>query len=401
MLIATLPTHARRLRVGVAIALIASVLMVPSVSAQDRTPPPLVTVATASIAPVVGRISVSGTLVARNEILIYPLISGFNISALNVDVGDYVHKGDVLAELNRQTLEAQLMQARAANTQAEAAVRQAASQINSAQASQIQAQAALERTNKLNASGNVTQVSVDQALAGARTAQAAVQAATDGQAVAQAQQAQAEAALRIAEFNLDHARILAPADGLISARSGQVGAIAAASGDPIYRLIVNGTLEVEAEVIETDLGQVTVGDSTELSVAGVGEVGGTVRLISPTVDPQTRLGTIRIGVPLQDSLRSGLFSSGWVTTQHHDGVTVPVTAVLTDADGTYVQLLDKDVITRRPVVTGLIWQNRREILSGLSAGDAVVAKAGAFFGNGDHVTPVSEPDAAAVAGAAQ
>ena len=257
----------------------------------------------------------------------------------------------------------------------------------SAQAALSQAEAALERSEQLQQQGTVSSA-LDEAIAAEQTARAAFAVATDGQTVAQAQFQQAAALRDVARLTLDQATIRAPADGLISARSGQVGAIATSGGEPIFKMISGGIIEIAVEVIETSLGQVEVGDTVDLNIAGIDQAAGVVRLIALTVDPVTWLGIVRIETDPTPRLRTGLFASGWIVTDQHDAVTVPATAVLMETGGSYVLAVVDGVLEKRPVTAGLIWQDRREILTGVIESDVVVAKAGAFFADGDRVTPV-------------
>lgn len=355
---------------------------------------PTVTVATATVAEIVNRVAVSGTLVPHTEILIYPQVSGYEIQAIHVEVGDTVREGDVLGTMNNETLAARLAQADAELAGTKAAVRQAASQIVSAQAALLQAEAALERSEQLQLRGAVSTSSLDEAVAAEQTARSALAVATEGQAVAEAQLSQADALRNVARLTLEQARIKAPADGMISARNGQIGAIATSSGEPVFRMISGGIIEIAAEVIETELGQIRTGDVVALDIAGIGAADGVVRLIAPTVDPVTRLGIVRIETPANPGLRTGLFASGWIVTDVHDALTVPTSAVLAETGGTYVLVVLDRVIEKRSVAAGLIWEDRREILTGLMPGEVVVAKAGAFFGDGDQVTPVDPTQAA-------
>jgi HlyD family secretion protein len=353
-----------------------------------------VTVTTATMTPMVAQVPVSGTLVPREEVLIYPQVNGFIIDALTVDVGDVVAAGDVLATLNTDTLAAQRTQAEAEFARAEASVGQAQSQITSANAMATRAAATLNRAQQLQEAGTATQATLDQALADSQSADATAASALDGLAVARAQLQQAQAQLDIAVLNLERATLRSPVAGLVSARNGQIGAIAASGGEPIFRIITGGVVEVEAEVIETALGQISAGDPAVLTIAGVGEMAGTVRRISPTVDPVSRLGTIRIEMANPGALRSGVYAGGWIIIEDRVALSVPTSAVLTDPSGTYVLVVNDGVLEKRPVVAGLIWQDRREIVSGLDDGTVVVAKAGAFFGDGDRVNPLPEAPAA-------
>ena len=353
-----------------------------------------VTVTRVAPAQMIGRVALSGTLVPNQEVLIYPQVNGSTIDALNVDVGDVVSAGDVLATLNDRTLAAQRAQAQAEFARAQASVSQAQSQIASATATPTRNTTTLARTQRLYDAGTATQSALDQALADAQTAEAALASASDGLAVATAQLQQAQAQLDIAELNLERATLRAPVDGLISARNGQIGAIAASGGEPIFRIITDGKVEVEAEIIETALGQITIEDEAQLNIAGVGDVSGTVRRISPIVDPVTRLGTIRIETDNQIGLRSGLFASGWIITEERTSLAIPTSALLTDTGGNFVLVVTDGVIEKRPVTAGLIWNNLREILDGLAESDAVVAKAGAFFADGDRNNPIFADEAA-------
>jgi len=351
---------------------------------------PSVTVAIATQAEVVNRVSISGTLEPYREVLVYPLVTGFPIEALMVDVGAEVAKGDTLAQLNVDTLNAQLSQAKAEFARAEAGVRQAQSQITSAKASAAQARSVLERNQQLDRSGNVTQAALDQAVANSQTADAAVASAEDGLEVARAQVLQAQAQLDIAQLDLDHATIKAPTAGIISARNAQVGAIASSSAEPLFRMIQDGVIEVQADVIETELAQISVGDPAQLEIPGAGTFEGTVRLVAPTVDATNRLGDVRVSLEGSNMLRTGLFAGGWIITDRHEGLTVPTTAILTDAKGDYLLEVQDNTLIRRDVTAGFIWNDIREVISGLDDGAVVVARASAFFSDGDRVNPVPQ-----------
>ena len=375
-------------------ALLLALLPLAAPAQEAAAPLPRVTVEAVAVEPVEARVSVSGTLVAREEVLVAPQVAGFPVEALLHDVGDRVAAGEVMARLDDRTLRAQLAQAEAELARAEAAGDQARSQIDSARATADEAGRALERSRRLLASGTTTQTVVDQANASDLTARAALQAAEDGAAVAEAQVAQARAARDIAALNLRNAVIRAPVAGVVSERAGRVGALAGADGAPLFRIIEGGAVEVEAEVIETELGAMAEGQEAEMRVAGLGAAAGAVRRVSPTVDPLTRLGTVRIALEA-DGLRPGLFASGWVVTARRDAPTVPISAVLTDAGGDHVLALEgEDTLARRDVVAGLVSGDRREIVDGLAPGDRVVARAGGFFAAGDRIVPVAAEEAA-------
>lgn len=383
-------------RRSICAALLGLVLALPALPAMAQTAgaaaqpepsaeAPLVTLAKAERGPVQARVPVSGSLVARQAVQVHANVAGYEITQIAAEVGDSVKAGAVLAQLSDETLEAQLAQAEAEYQRAEAGIRQAESQIASAEATATEAASALERTRSLRRSGNASQAVLDQAVATEASARAAAASASDGLGVARAALAQADAARRIARLNLGHARITAPVDGVVVARTAELGAISGTGGDALFTLIAAGEIELAADVIETALAQLTPGDAALIDVAGLGPVAGRLRLAPASVDPVTRLGTARVALDPDPRLRLGLFASGWIVTDRREALTVPLSAILADEQGERVQVVKDGVIETRPVKAGLIWQDRREIIEGLREGEQVVARAGAFFRSGDRV----------------
>ena len=346
---------------------------------------PLVTLARAERSQIEARVPVSGSLVARRQVQIHANVTGHEIKGILVDVGDRVKTGDVLAWLSDDVLSAQFAQASAEYDRAGAAVRQAESQIDSAVAMLTEAASALERTRSLRKSGNASQAVLDQAIATEASAQAASAVASNGLGVARATLAQADAARRLARLNLDYARIVTPVDGVIVERNAELGALSGTGGDPLFTVIEGGEIELDADVIETALSRLKPGDTAEIEIAGLGLVNGSLRLAPASVDPLTRLGQARVSLAADPGLRVGLFAQGWIITDRREALTVPTAAILADASGEHVQVVRDGRVETRAVKTGLIWQGQREILTGLEPGEQVIARAGAFFGDGDRV----------------
>lgn len=352
---------------------------------------PKVTVVQAGEMDFIGRVAITGTLVARDEVMVNPRIGGQQIMSINADIGQQVVQGQILAQLDRETLAVQVAQAQAEQQRAEAGVLQAHAQVALAQASLDSAQTTYERDQTLLASGTVTQAKFDGSNTAFRTAEASVTAAQQGLAVASAQVKQAEIRKNLAALNLSYADIVAPAAGVISARNASVGAVAAAGPNPMFQIIRDNLIEVHTEVIETDIARISVGDTATLRVAGLGPLTGTVRLISPRVNARTRLGEVRISLPKNNNLRIGVFATGWISTEQYRAIGIPASAVLSDADGAYTQVVNGEgIIEKRRVETGLVWGGMREIRSGLAGGDTVVLLSGAFFRDGDRIIPILE-----------
>lgn len=353
--------------------------------AAERGELPLVTLATVQATTIEARVPVSGSLVARQKVQIHPNVAGHEITRIEAEVGDSVTAGQVLVRLADDALSAQLAQAEAEYQRAESGIRQAENQIASAEAELTQAAATLERTRSLRRSGNASQAVLDQAVAAEASARALAASASDGLGVAQAALAQSAAMLRLAQLNLGYTRIVAPVDGLIVERNAELGAISGTGAAPLFTMIAGGEVELAADVIETALGQLKPGDAAEINVAGIGMVTGKLRLAPAAVDPMTRLGVARISLQPDPRLRVGLFAHGWIVTQRREALTVPGSAVLSDGASEQVQVVADGLVETRQIRTGLSWQGRREVLEGLSPGEKVIARAGAFFGSGDRV----------------
>ncbi|WP_417626269.1 efflux RND transporter periplasmic adaptor subunit [Pararhodobacter aggregans] len=350
---------------------------------------PAVTVAAASIQPLMQVVPVSGSLVARNEVLVFPHSGGFAITELAAEVGDSVTAGETVARLDDRTLRLRVTQAEAVLANARAGLAQAESQVNATAAQLRQANQVQERLRSLRASGTATQSALDEAETAQLGAAASAQSALDGVQAARAALQQAQASLDVAQLDYANARITSPVAGVVSARNGQIGAIASTGGEPIYRIIEEGTVEAVAEVIETELVLLSPGDPASLQIAGLPPVTGQVRLVAPTVSATTRLGEVRIALEGREGLRPGLYVGGQIIAEDRQGLAVPVSAVLRDARGAYVlRLGEGDTLERRGVETGIAWDGWQEVTAGLAEGDEVVSRAGAFFGEGDVVRPI-------------
>src|SRR6266446_9443499 len=223
-------------------------------SVETRTPKgetrrplaPAVTVAKARERDFVDQLFVSGTLVPRDEAMVGAEIDGLRIVELLAEDGDRVAKGQVLARLDRPQLDAFVAQNDAALVRAEAAIGQARSQIDQFDAIRAQAAADLARARKLDV-GIITQATLDQRIAAARSAEAQLAAAKSALTVAEADRASREAERRELMVRIARVDVKAPVAGIISRRTARLGAVAMGAGDPLFRIIADGAIELEAE----------------------------------------------------------------------------------------------------------------------------------------------------------
>lgn len=331
---------------------------------------------------------VAGTLVARDEILVGPEIEGLRVLEVLVEEGDTVKKGQPLARLVSDTLEAQVAQNTASQQRAAAAIAQARSTIAQAEARLKEAGNALERGKPLKQSGYLSESTLDSREAAARTATAQLAAARDGLTLAEAELAQIRAQRRELDWRRSKTDVGAPADGIVSRRNARVGAAASAVAEPMFRIIAKGEIELDGEVTETRIGRMKPGQTATLEVAGAQVAKGVVRLVSPEVDKATRLGRIRILLGANPELRIGSFARAEVATGESRGLAVPAGAVQYIAGVPHALVVVGDKVAARRLTLGLGSGDQVEVREGLAEGDLVVAKAGTFLREGDIVKPV-------------
>jgi HlyD family secretion protein len=180
----------------------------------------------------------------------------------------------------------------------------------------------------------------------------------------------------------------APVGGIVIAAPTVVGETASARGEPLFRIIADDDLELSAEIPAKQASRLNAGQTAKVKVAGLDEASGRVRLVSPTIDPMTQAGTVRISIDRNSTLRVGAFARATIDVGESCGVAIPLSALLFGPDGPMVQVIDESRIETRHVTVGLFGQNTVQIREGLVEGDLIVFRAGAFLRDGDRVRPV-------------
>lgn len=306
-------------------------------------------------------ITASGSVSAWEEVPVGAETGGLVAVAVLVDEGAWVRQGQVLVRLNDALLRAQLSQQDAA--------------LASAEALQAQQDAALERARELRERGFLSQAALDNAIANQRTAQAQVAAA---------RAARSETATR-----LDQTNIRAPVSGLIISRAVTRGQIVQ-PGAELFRMVRDGRLELNAQAPEAELPLIRAGMPAVVTSAEAGEVSGTVRIVTPEVDPQTRLGVARITLSPGSGLRPGMFARAVIDVGARPGLTVPSAAVVYREGKAGVYLIGpNDVVRFQPVIPGARNGDDVIVTSGLAAGQRVVVRGAGFLGEGDTVSVVA------------
>ncbi|MGH6986799.1 MAG: efflux RND transporter periplasmic adaptor subunit [Caulobacteraceae bacterium] len=316
-----------------------------------------VTVAIVAPRTLAGGLIASGQLVPRLDVAIFPEITGYRVTRLFVDAGSWVKAGQPLAQIDTTLLKDAADQAAALAAQQKVLAEQA------------QSQAA--RVKGALAQGLLSTEQIQSRRFAFKSAQAQYQAE--------------EAAARDAAQKVALATVRAPCDGLVIERNIRVGDLSAGT-NPWFRIAKDGEIELQAQVSGEDLDKLRVGDKAAVSLSDGQSVTGIIRLISPSIDPATDLGSVRITLPVRSDVRSGGFAKATFLTATRSALTVPETAVRYDANGASVMVVGRDDrLVQAPVTTGQRAAGYVELVTGPPAGSRVVAMGGALFTPGDYV----------------
>jgi HlyD family secretion protein len=358
-------------------------------SATATPSAPAISVLIAQKKSIAERLTVTGSFAAGELVLVAPQIEGLSVVELLAEEGDTVKKDQVLARLSTLEVDIQLLQNKASLAKADAAIAQAQNQIEQARISEDQAVADLNRTKKLRSSGVSSVEQFDQRQAAFDLASSQLEGARMSLEVAKADRLAIEAQRQELELRKSRTEIKAPIDGYISRRTAQIGGIASGSRDPMFNIVALGIVKLVAEVAESDLPKVKLGQKALISINGMDKpIEGEVKLISPEVNETTRIGNAHIRVAEGERIPLGSFGRAEISLAASDGVTLPLTAVTFGEDGPTVQIVKDSKVEERKVITGLVSTTEIEITSGITPGEQVVARAGSFVRAGDDVTPV-------------
>ncbi len=359
-------------------------------------PPPAVTVATAGRREFVDRLFVSGTLTPREEAQVAARIDGLTIVELDAEDGDWVKAGQVLARLDRSQLDALIAENDAAIKRADAAIAQAKNLVTQSEAQAQFAASDYERAQKL-AAGVMSASTVEQRQTAMKTAEAQRAGASSALSVAEADRNARDAERKELLVRIARTDVTAPVAGLVSRRSAKLGATASGAGEPLFRIIVDGEVDLDADAPEQSLTKFADGMPAVIRLPGVSDPApGRVRLISQEVDKASRTGKVRIALSDVSHAHIGAFASAEVELARRVGVGVPAAAVRREGDGAKLYVVRDGRIEERSVTPGIVEGDSIEIRDGLAEGETVVAKAAAFLRPGDRVRPT--PAAATSAG---
>lgn len=301
-----------------------------------------------------GSVTASGDITPREEAAVAAEVTGFRVLRVMADVGDQVRAGETLVQLDPALLQAQIAQAEAQAAQAEDQARRVAG---------------------LDGSGVLAQEQIAQ-----RRFQAQA----------------ARANLRDLQTRLRKLSVTAPVSGVVLERNVRPGDLSAGGGTPWFRIARDGRMELSADLAEEDLALIRPGQSATVTLPSGAQVQGNVRIVSPQIDPETKLGEVRVLLPVRPDIRAGGFARAVFSDAAGTTLALPETAIRYDAGGASVMVIGADNRVKRvPVQTGQRGGGLVEIVRGPAAGARVVQNASSFLLDGDLVRPVEARAAAA------
>ncbi|QNH52428.1 efflux RND transporter periplasmic adaptor subunit [Acinetobacter venetianus] len=302
----------------------------------------------------------NGNIAAWQEVVISSELSGQRLTKVNVNVGDKVRRGQVLAEINSDTIRADLAAAKASYAEAQAVLADA-----------------ITNNKRIQQLKNT----------GAISAQESTQYQTS-QATAQARLDAAKAQIESNQLRLAQTQIVAPDNGVISARTATVGSLAQ-TGQELFRLIRDQRLEWRAEVTSEDLYKLKEGMNARVFSPDPAQpaVSGKVRMIAPVIDPQTRYGLVYVDLPTTQAVRMGMFVKGEFDLGQKSALTIPQTALLLRDGFSYVFIVDQqNRVSQQKVSVGRRVGDRVEILDLANSNVKLVSSGTGFLTDGDLVT---------------
>jgi RND family efflux transporter MFP subunit len=328
-----------------------------NVDPDDVTPALTVTTILVTEREIRRSVVATGTIVPWQDLSIGTEISGLKVIDVPVDEGDIVKSGQLLAQIDKTVVSAQLRHAEAVVKEAEANLKYALTDS--------------ERAKELIARGNISPQTAEDRETKALAAEARL-------AMAQAERDQMLA--RVVASS-----VVAPDDGYISKRSVLIGDVVTA-GRELFRMVRDGRLELNAEVPETDIGFISEGQQVRVLRDHLGPILGAVRLVGPIVDPQTRLGTVHVALPENSGLKPGMFARAEIMTSRAVSTAIPEASLVWRNDEANVFVItEKDHVELREIETGGRQDGWVEVVSGLTTGDQVVDTGAGFLHDGDRV----------------
>jgi HlyD family secretion protein len=329
----------------------------PAMTTAAKPKPALtVSVEQPKLATVSDAVSFNGNVAAWQEASVSAEANGLRISDVLANVGDVVRKGQLLVRLNETSVQTEVAAQRAA--------------VADAQAQLADAKANADRARQLDKTGAISASQIEQFFTMEKTAKARLDAAVARQ--------------RSDEIRLNNARIVAPDDGVIAIKTAVVGAVVQ-PGQELFRIIRKGRLEFRADVPAGELGKIKTKQNVIVQAGEGLKANGTVRLVSPTVDPQTRNAMVYVDLPAGSAIKAGMYAKGSFDLGSTSATTVPAAAVVRRDGFDYIYIVEADGRVKQSKVQIGVRQGDRIEIKGLPNSVKVVTTGASFLNDGDTV----------------
>lgn len=313
----------------------------------------------------------AGTVRARTTTTVAARMMG-SVLQVTAAAGDRVTPGQALVTIDGRDLDAARRQAEAAVAEARSGVPEADSAIASAKAQLDLSEVTAKRMSDLLAKRSVSQQEYDEAAARVRVARSAVDMAQARRTQLDARIRQAEEAVRRAAVAEGYTTVTAPFAGRVIERRAEPGTMAT-PGAPLFEIEQEGSYRFEAKVEESRIALVKRGAPVTVRIDAIEKpLTGRTAEIVPASDEASHSFTVKIDLPGNSSLRTGLFGRAAFATGSRRAIAVPVEAVSWQGQLAFVAIADKDIARLRMVKTGAVQDGKVEILSGSSDGDLLI-----------------------------
>lgn len=325
------------------------------------------TVVSPKIAKFSPKLNLHGELVAKDDVAVTSALQGQQISEVLVEVGESVQKGQILALLDNAGVKAKF-------DQQTAALEAAKQNLNSAKAAFSEASSALKRAKDLAVKKAISSQELEQANAKEASARANLNSA-------KAQISQIDAQIAEAKDRLGKASVIAPVSGVVTAKKAQIGALT--SGEALFNIAKDGTVELSADADAKELAQIKVGMGAQAQIYGVKEaVNGKVRLVPVSVDTSSRLGKVKISLD-GGAKFIGSYAKAVVDLPEFSALALPAQAVSFTEAGAFATLIKDGKAQKRKIQIGLRANGLVQVISGVSDDDEVALKAASLVNDGE------------------
>lgn len=347
--------------------------------------------------PVSNTLSIAGEFLPYQEVELHAKVAGY-IQKINVDIGDRVHKGDVLAILEIPELDAQLQAARAGVRHSQEEITRAENEVSRAEADHASLHAGATRLKQASEArpGLIAEQELDDATAKDRASAAQVDAAKSALAASKQQLEMSQADQQHYAALSQYSRITAPFDGVVTWRYADTGSLiqagtSNAASEPVVKLSEVKVLRLRIPVPESLAANVHDGEQVDIRVKATNEqLAGKVIRSTDALDRSTRTMQVEVDVPNPTyKLTPGMYADVSLRVQNDpNALTLPLQAINRGAEKTTVYLVNsQNHVEEREIRTGIEGSDRIQVLAGLKEGDRVIVGNLGAYRAGQHVDP--------------